>query len=61
MYFKGDYEKDPKSAMEDSDNWNDTGFASVSNVTCGKARGVWLAIDFFPYDPSMLETLPCRH
>lgn len=61
MYYKGDYEKNPKSAMEDSDNWKDTGFAAVSNVTSGKALRVWLVFDFFPYDPSVGETLPCRH
>jgi len=50
MYYDGDYNKDPGAAMADKSRWKDTGFAVVSDVTSGRARGVWIVYDFFPVD-----------
>ena len=52
MYYTGNFEEDGVvTAMNNSTEWADTGFAIVSDVTTGSARGVWLIYDFWPYDP----------
>lgn len=43
MYYKGDFQEDwVKAAMNDTDEWANTGFAVVSDVTTGSAVGFGL-------------------
>ncbi|KAK3179433.1 hypothetical protein OEA41_005555 [Lepraria neglecta] len=46
----GNFKANPEKAMRDEKNWTETGFAVVSDVTPGRARGVWLIFDFYPFD-----------
>lgn len=50
MYYVGNFKANPEKAMRDEKNWAETGFAVVSDVTPGRARGVWLIFDFYPFD-----------
>lgn len=50
VYYKGDFEADPEGDKRDEDNWEDIGFTVVSNVTSGRAAGVWLVFNFHPFD-----------
>lgn len=57
MYYHGDY-KSPKGAMEDETIYCDTAFAVVAYLTYGRAKGVWLVFDFYPFDEASAE---CHH
>ena len=54
--YKGDYRKvGIDKGMNDSEDWEDTGFAVVSEVTTRLARWVWLFFDFWPFDPASTD------
>ncbi|KAL8839279.1 MAG: hypothetical protein Q9170_001796 [Blastenia crenularia] len=39
-----------KDKIADKKSWRDTGFALVTDVTTGTARGVWIVYNFYPKD-----------
>ena len=59
MYYDGDFSAVKGTPAEnDSQNWRDSRFALVSDVTSGKPKGVWLAFDFHPYERTACEHIP---
>ncbi|KAL8726072.1 MAG: hypothetical protein Q9166_006951 [cf. Caloplaca sp. 2 TL-2023] len=39
-------------AVKDTEHWKNTGFIVVSDITTGRARGVWIVYNFWPIDIS---------
>ncbi|KAL8782715.1 MAG: hypothetical protein Q9213_005139 [Squamulea squamosa] len=45
--YQGKYNT-TKDAIDDDSRWYDTGFVLVSDITSGKARGIWIVYNFNP-------------